>query len=285
MGKSFSKKSTLISNFINVINSITLGTLDTNHYRELIEEIKEKNSFKECHPINFHLFFLDKLCYIVYHSELIFNDYKFNNEDISNKGVDLIKSNFSEEFAANDIKLKFFTGFLNFYSKQCQNVKCNYKFQEVFSSVFPFVELKFSSIEKEDGESLIQEKLNNIYYDKQTEGKCEKCDKVNKKYISHSKYLINYPKYLIIKINNQDKIKLHYSKNKQLIFFSKSYELFAVICELSTPGGNNNEELVSDYSCSIKIDYNWINFNDDIVTIVDEDFLFDNCNCLYYQLR
>jgi hypothetical protein len=279
MGKT-SKAPLLIQNFIKIMNNISQGIQLDVAYKNFIEEINEKHQFTEHLPINFHLFFLDKLCHTVYGSDLYFHEYKLGEDEISVKNVEAIKGNFSNEFSQNDIKLKFFTGFLNVNIKNCKNLKCNLKSQEMYSTTLPFIDLRIDSSEQ----FILQEKINQLYFDKQIEGKCERCGKINNKFIVNNKMLINVPKYLIIRLINKENISLDlsYLKNKQLVYFSKNYEIFSIISQVSTPGGEANS---MEFSCTIKIDYKWINFNDDMITIVDEDNLFNNSYMLYFQLR
>jgi len=287
MGKT-AKSSSLIQNFIKIMNNLAQGISLDSCYTEFIDEILSKHNFTEQQPINFHLFFLEKLCQSVYGGDLMFNDYKLGDDEITNKFVENVKTNFTGEFTVNDIKLKFFTGFLNLIGKYCKNVKCNYKNQELYSTVLPFIEIKYSLNEVAENKEAptLQEKINSVYFDKQHEGKCDKCGKVHNKYLVNNKIFINHPKYLIIKVNNKDNIPLEwvYLKNKQIIFFSRNYELFSVISEVKTPG-SNDMAAIPEFSCTIKIDYKWINFNDDMITVIDEDNLFQNCYMLYYQLR
>ena len=277
MGKT-SKSSSLIQNFIKIISNISQGIQMDSSYNLFIEEIFEKVNFLEFEPLNFHTFFLEKLCQTVYGKKLIFNNFALGDQEISIKSVDLEKEKFSAEFLENEIKIKFFTGYLNFQSSHCKNIKCNYKSQEICSKVLPFIECYVSV----DAKFCLQDIINSIYFDKQSEGECNRCGKVNKKFKLCKKVLINYPKYLIIKIINKQQIPLElmYEQDKQIVFFSKNYEIFSIITHSST-----NAEGNQTFSCSIKIDYKWVNFNDDIIKIIDEDNIFDDCIILYYQLR
>jgi hypothetical protein len=281
MGKTL-KSSILIQNFIKIIDSISHGVALDNSYIKFVDEVLEKHQFIEISPLNFLLFFLDKLSQAIYGAELAFDQYKLGVDEISTKNVENLKGKFTSEFSFNDIKTKFFTGFLTNIAKQCKNIKCTYKSQEVFSTVQPYLEITVDP--NKDKEFNLQDRVNSFYFDKQIEGECERCGKINKKYILTNRMLINNPKYLIILIQNKEGIPLDlsYLKNKQLVFFSKNYEIFSIVSQHNTPG---ESEIPADYSCSIKIDYKWINFNDDIITIVDEDNLFNNSYILYYQQR
>ena len=281
MGRT-SKTSNLIQNFIKIMNNISQGIPLDSFYSIFIDEVILNDNLKDSQPISFHLFFLENLCQTVYGTDLIFNEYKLGDNEISIKNVDVNKEKFLTEFSSNEIKMKFITGFLNLVVKHCKNIKCNYKTQEINSSILPFIEFK---VEAQNDEIFsLQDSLNLIYFDKQHDGKCERCGKINSKFILINKILINHPKYLIIKIvnNNRIPLELTYIKNRQILFFSKNYEIFSIISKSITPG---EDYKTNEFSCSIKIDYKWISFKDDLITVIDEDNLFENCYILYYQLR
>lgn len=281
MGK-IPKSPSLIQNFIKIVNSINHGVVLDNSYVNFVDEVYEKSEFTTTFPLDFLFFFFEKLNSAIYGSELLFDNYQLGYDEINSKSVENLKGKFLSEFSFNEIKTKFFTGFLTVNVKHCKNIKCNMKCQEVYSTVLPFLEIHINPDSLK--EFNLQDKINSFYFDKQDEGECERCGKINKKYILTNRMLINNPKYLIILIQNKEglPLDLSYIKNKQLVFFSKNYEIFSIVSRHSTPGESS---VPTDYSCSIKIDYKWINFNDDMITIVDEDNLFINSYILYYQQR
>ena len=272
MGKASNYKSLFLKDLVTVINCLSSGSTCKEEVDSVIGYLST-NLVRD--PIILLQSLLEKINLDLYNHEINLKSYKLFNEDTSRKSLNEMKEKLSQDFDS-DIKSNFYTGNINIVSKFCKNVKCGYRNIEICSDVFPLIEID-NQTEKELN---IQKEIERQFLDKHLEGQCEKCGKKINDFLTFNKMIINLPKYLFIKLNiPSNDHNLSNLKRQPLRYFNKYYELVSII-QLNREHFDSNK-----YYTTIKIDYKWICFNDNDVSLTNSDELFSNCFILVLQMK
>lgn len=271
MSKASLVKSPFLKNLIYVMNKLSSG-LSCNE--EVNTVITSLSLAELINPLMVFKNLLERIHSDLYNNELILGNYSLSNEETSQKSLADLKDKFRVEFDI-EIKSKFFTGYLNIITKNCKNIKCGYKDIHIKSETFPFIELTL----KDETNPSLQKEIELLYSDKNLEGECEKCQKSSNKAITVNRIVINLPKYLFIKVYNCiGNIDLNLLKRLPFRYFNKNYELISIIQSKENDDG-------SVYFCTIKIDYKWICFKDDDVSLSVSDEIFSKEIVLVFQMK
>ena len=266
MGKAVKDKTNFFKDFITLLNCISTGEACEEEFGRVIDEFR---SFEFREPMRFIEITLCKIHFALYRQELNFSDYKLGYENTSTKTLNEVKDKFSKEFYS-DIKNKFYTGYLSIRSRKCRGVKCGYKSVDINSESFWYLKMdKF--------DTSLQQEIELRFNDQFHPGNCEKCGKESNSFISINRILINIPKYLFILLDgkgNWDDISS--LKKQPLCYFRKYYELFSII---------SYSDIGSLYSCLIKIDYKWISFKEDTISLINQYENLDDCYAIVLQMK
>jgi len=266
MGRAVKDKNNFFKDFITLLNCVSSGESCEEEFETIFEEFR---SLELKEPIRFIEMILGKLHYGLYRQELGFSEYKLSDENTSSRTLNEVKDKFGQEFLS-DIKNKFYTGFLCIRSVKCRGVKCGYKSVDIQSEYF-------WSLKLDKFESSIQNEIDIRFNDQTQPGKCEKCGKESNSFASINRVLINIPKYMFIVLDNKCKWDDILNLRKQpLCYFQKYYDLFSII---------SYSDVGSLFSCLIKIDYKWVSFKEDTVSLINCYENLDDCYAIVLQMK
>jgi hypothetical protein len=264
MGKAVKDKNNFFKDFITLLNSLSSGETCDEEFETVFEEFR---TLAVSEPIKFIEIILAKLHFGLYRQELSFSEYKLSDDNTSSKTLNDVKDKFCQEFVS-DIKNKFYNGFLCIQSVKCRGVKCGYKSVDIHSESFWYIKI-------DKYETSIQNEIDLRFNDQTHPGKCEKCGKESNSFVSINRVLINIPKYMFILLDSKWDDILNIRK-QPLCYFQKYYELFSVI---------SYSDIGSLYSCLIKIDYKWVSFKEDTVSLINRFENLDECYAIVLQMK
>ena len=243
-----------IKNFISEI-----GHLDNNNEKK----IQIGND-----ALNFHLFMLDYINSCISNNSAISKD-DFKNENAEIPQIEILKlrENFQKSFE-NEIKEIFYFGIINSSNdSSCDNCKF------IFTN-FQIISQQYLEISHYNELETFQKNIDNIIFVKKIqETKCKNCNLINN--INYTQQILNYPKYLLIKI---ELIKgLDIDKINDIRIIDMEYRLNNIIF------AQEKEENSHEYCVSTNINGVWYHCDNNNVVSIRTHNLLNNSYILYYN--
>ena len=267
------KNNTSLKNLKTIFDNLLKGFPCNSDIKNFISEIGHLNNNNESKikigndALNFHIFMLDYINNCISVNTLISKD-NFKNENTAISQIEIfnLRESFRMSFE-NEIKEMFYLGIISSNNSSCDT--CQFIFQH-----FQITSLHFIDLSPYNELDAFQKNIDKIVFERQNqETNCEKCNSKNN--IIHTQQIINYPKYLLIKIELMDGLDIDLMN--EITILKKKYILNNIIF------AQDKDENINEYCVSTKLNGVWYHCDNNNVVSIKKDNLLNNSYILYYS--